>query len=136
MINGTKQPHLHNSVHEAKCATKFLSQAVGRPVDVAAMIVVVGAARLDVKKKHETVAVLDSRELQRGFRRRPASLSPREVSRSSQRPPSPGCGIRVHLRIGVTPRSYKPASHRGAEASARRVTGACRGSWRWPGSPS
>lgn len=90
MVNGTKQPYLRNSVHEAKRATKLLSQAVGRPVDVAAMIVVVGAARLDVKKKHETVAVLDSRELQRWFRRRPANLSPGEVEQIVTTASQPG----------------------------------------------
>ncbi|MFQ4148739.1 nuclease-related domain-containing protein [Arthrobacter sp. LAPM80] len=80
MVNGSKEPHIRNSVSEGKRAAKFLSQAVGHPVDVTTMIVLVGASKLNIKKKPDTVEVLDSKTLLRWFKRRPVMLSPDDLA--------------------------------------------------------
>lgn len=76
MVNGTKTPHIRNSVFEGKRTAKILGQAVGHPIDVTAMIVLVGTSKLNVKAKHDTVEVLEVRNLLRWFKCRPVTLMP------------------------------------------------------------
>lgn len=79
-VNGTKAPHVRHSVHEGERATKILSHVAGRPVGVTAMIVLVGASKLNVKEKHETVEILASQTLLRWFKHRPVTLSPDDLA--------------------------------------------------------
>ncbi|WP_104090973.1 nuclease-related domain-containing protein [Arthrobacter sp. GMC3] len=80
MVNGAKQPHIRNSVFEAKRSAKILTRAMGHPVAVTAMIVVVDPSKLTIKTKHDTVIALESGELLRWFKRRPATLAPDELA--------------------------------------------------------
>jgi hypothetical protein len=79
MVSGAKQPHIRNSVFEAKRAARLLSQETGRPVAVKPLIVVVDAAELNVKEKPGGVEVLSSRGLKRWFSRLPRRLDPEEA---------------------------------------------------------
>lgn len=84
MVNGQKLQHVRNSVHEAVRAARLLSQAVGRPVAVAALLVVVDPAKLTIKEKPEGVEVIDSRSLQRWFAQQPQRLQAEDVRRISE----------------------------------------------------
>lgn len=81
MVSGNKQPHIRNSVFEAKRAATLLSSAVGHPVGVLPLLVVVGANELKIKSKADGVEVLDSRRLRRWLQRRPDRLSGAELAR-------------------------------------------------------
>jgi len=108
MVSGARQPHIRNSVFEAKRAAKLLSQATGQPVAVTPLIVVVDPAELNVKEKPDGVEVLSSRGLLRWFSRRPRLLSAGEaqgIAAAASRPglwhrDSPDDGDPVALMAG------------------------------------
>lgn len=81
MVNGKKQAHNRNAVFEASRTAKLLSRAVGHPVAVAALVVVIEPKQLNVKRKPDGVEVRSSRGLQRWFARQPAVLPAGEVAR-------------------------------------------------------
>lgn len=83
MINGTKVGHIHNSAYEGKRAAELLSTAAGRPMEVTALLVVVGALEVTTKDKAEGVEVLESARLLRWLARRPRLLSAQEIAHIS-----------------------------------------------------
>ena len=63
MVNGTRLPHIRNSVFEAKRSEKILTQAMGHPVAVTAMIAVVNPSKFTVRTRPNGVEVLTSHKL-------------------------------------------------------------------------
>jgi len=81
LVNGHKQDHIRNSLHEARRAAKLLSASVGFPVTVTPVVVVVRPASLTVRSsKTESVTVLDSRRLARWLGCRKPVLPPDHVA--------------------------------------------------------
>lgn len=80
MVSGQRQRHIPNAAYEAKRASKLLSAAVGHPIHVSGMVVVVGAKSLTVREKHPQVAVVTPRQLLRSLSRRRPVLTPEQVS--------------------------------------------------------
>jgi hypothetical protein len=79
-INGFKQHYVRNSQHEAARASKLLTTAVGRPVVVTPLIVMVGISELNYGVRRPEVDVVTSRGIGRNLRRRRRILSPDEVT--------------------------------------------------------
>jgi hypothetical protein len=79
LVGGRKQPHLRNALHEAERASKLLSSAVGKPVEVHGLIVVVDARSVVVKERHPRVTVLEQHQLVRWLQRRGPSLAREDV---------------------------------------------------------
>ena len=75
MVSGQRTDHLRNSVHEAARAGKSLSAAVGFPVPVTGLIVVVGAKKVHIKETPAGVTVLTAPRLLRWLGKRPTTLS-------------------------------------------------------------
>lgn len=65
LVNGTKQPYVRNSRHEAARAAKLLSAATGRPVHVEGLVVTVNAADVVVKSRPEGVHVVPRMQVKR-----------------------------------------------------------------------
>ncbi|MGO4384019.1 nuclease-related domain-containing protein [Specibacter sp. RAF43] len=80
MVNGTKHPHIRNAAFEARRACRILSRAVGTPVAVTGLVVVVNPRTFTVKQKPAGVEILESRTLQRWFMRRPRILAPDQIA--------------------------------------------------------
>lgn len=80
MVAGQRQRHIPNAVYEAKRASKLLSDAVGHPIHVDGVVVVVGAKSLTVREKHPEIAVVTPRELIRSLRGRKQVLTPERVA--------------------------------------------------------
>jgi hypothetical protein len=76
MVNGHRQPYIHNSRHEAKRAARLLSASCGFPVEVAGVVVPVRAADVAVKKAPDDVFVVPRAQVARWLRRRPEVLRP------------------------------------------------------------
>ena len=79
-INGFKQNYIRNSQHEAARASKLLTSAVGRPIDVTPLIVMVGISELNLGVRRPTVEVVTSRGIVRNLRRRRRILTPDAVA--------------------------------------------------------
>lgn len=79
MVAGQKQQHIRNAEHEARRAEKRLGSALGRPVAVTPLVVVVDPKRLTVREQPAEVVVLTARRLARWLGRRPAVLTAAEV---------------------------------------------------------
>jgi hypothetical protein len=79
-INGFTQHYIRNSQHEAARASKLLTTAVGRPVVVTPLIVMVGISELNYGVRRPEVDVVTSRGIVRNLRRRRRILSPDEVT--------------------------------------------------------
>jgi hypothetical protein len=90
MVAGQRQRHIPNAVYEAKRASQLLSAAVGHPIHVNAMVVVVGAKSLTVREKHAEVAVVTPRQLLRSLNRRRPVLTTEQVSILSAAAARPG----------------------------------------------
>ncbi len=58
LVNGSRQPYVRNSRHEASRATKLLTVACGFPVFVTGVVVPVGADDLRVKSQPDDVYVV------------------------------------------------------------------------------
>src|SRR5471032_625585 len=69
-INGFRQDYIRNSQHEADRATRLLTAAVGRPIAVTPLIVMVGISELNYGVKRPAVDVVTSRGIVRNLRRR------------------------------------------------------------------
>ena len=65
LVNGTRQPYLRNSRHEAERASRLLTTACGFPVEAIAVVVPVNAADVVVKSPPLSVHVVDRRRLSR-----------------------------------------------------------------------
>lgn len=81
MVNGQRQPYVRNSRHEAKRASRVLSQAIGSSVHAHGVIVLVGVRELTVKSAPEDVAVVYRESLVRWLRRQPAVLDDQQIDR-------------------------------------------------------
>jgi hypothetical protein len=89
LINGRRQPYIRNSRFEANRASSALTAAAGQPVNVRAVVVLVGAPDLTVKTAPADVAVLYRGGLVRWLRRQPESLDDaaiRAVFEAARRP--------------------------------------------------
>lgn len=65
MVNGTRQPYIRNSRHEAARAAKLLTAATGFPVDVEGLIVTVNADDVTVKDAPDGVHVVPRMQVAR-----------------------------------------------------------------------
>lgn len=90
MVGGQKPPHIHSSVFEARRAAKRLSAAVGRPVDVAAMLVLIEPVTLDIKTRPNGVEILTASRLKRWLSRQPQRLQAAEVAHIAAAARAPG----------------------------------------------
>jgi hypothetical protein len=79
-INGFKQNYIRNSQFEAERASKLLTSAVGRPIVVTPLIVMVGVSELNYGVRRPEVDVVTSRGLVRNLKRRKRILTPDEVT--------------------------------------------------------
>jgi hypothetical protein len=79
-INGFKQNYIHNSQHEAARASKLLTSAVGRPIDVTPLIVMVGISELNLGVRRPAVEIVTARRIVRTLRRRRRVLTPDAVA--------------------------------------------------------
>lgn len=82
MVNGHKQPYLRNSRFEAQRASKLLTEAMGRPINVGSALVILTdtfVPNLTIKQQPEGVVVLHRLNLVRHFAHRQGVLSPTEV---------------------------------------------------------
>lgn len=82
MVNGHRVPYVRNSRHEAKRASRLLTQHVGFPVPVRGLVAVVGAQRgftIKSQPADGAVTVVSCRRLRRYFRSQPQRLSLREI---------------------------------------------------------
>ena len=79
-INGFRQDYIRNSQHEAARASKLLTTAVGRPIVVTPLIVMVGISELNYGLHRPEVDVVVSRGIVRNLKRRPSVLTPDEVT--------------------------------------------------------
>jgi hypothetical protein len=83
-IDGFPTDHVRNARFEAERASKLLRQAVGGPVGVTPLIVVVGSASITKGKKPPTVTVLPVERVHRWLLTRARTLSAKEVMYFSQ----------------------------------------------------
>ena len=81
MVSGQRTDYLRNSQHEAKRASQRLSVAVKGLVDVAPVIVIVGARRFTVRERPANVFVLREHQLTRWLTGLPAVVPPSYVER-------------------------------------------------------
>ena len=79
MVNGTRQPYVRNSRHEARRASRLLSQAIGVHIPVQGVIVPVGAHRFTLRAEPEDVIVVNRLRLARTLRSLPTVLTPAQV---------------------------------------------------------
>jgi hypothetical protein len=76
MVNGTRQPYIRNSRHEAARAAKLLTATCGFPVHVEGLIVTVRAEKVTIKEQPEGVHVVERINLARWLRRRRGDHEP------------------------------------------------------------
>lgn len=81
LIDGHKQHHLSHARHEAARAGKRLSAAVGEPVSVTPVLVLIEPKDLTIKQRPAGVHVVTDRRLLRWLRRRRPVLTPERVAR-------------------------------------------------------
>lgn len=80
MVNGGRVPYVRNSRHEAKLASQILSRALGRTIDVAGIIVPVGACDVVIKQSPGDVHVVPRRQIAGWLGSQPNRLDPAAVS--------------------------------------------------------
>lgn len=76
MVNGTRQPYVRNSRHEARKASRILSRAIGQPISVQGIVVPVDAGSFTVKAQPADVHVVNRVRLTDYLRSRPQILGP------------------------------------------------------------
>lgn len=79
MVNGSKQPYVRNSRHEAARASDLLTQGVGFPVFVEGLIVTVNAADVVVKSQPDGVTVVPRMQVTKWLLRHGEVLAPATV---------------------------------------------------------
>lgn len=80
LIDGHKQHYLSRSRHEAARAAKRLSAAVGEPVPVTPVLVLIEPGKLTFEQRPAGVAVVTDRELLRWLKRRRPVLAPERIA--------------------------------------------------------
>lgn len=81
LIDGHKQHYLSHSRHEAARAAKRLSAAVGEPVPVSPLLVLIEPKELTIRQRPVDVKVVTDRELLRWLQRRRPVLTDEQVTR-------------------------------------------------------
>lgn len=81
LVAGRKQHHLSHARHEASRAEKLLSAAVGEPVSVTPVVVLVAPKKLTIKQQPSGVVVLPAGGLRRWLQRRRPVLPEDRVAR-------------------------------------------------------
>lgn len=81
LVAGQRTHHLRHARHEAVRAAKRLGAAVGEPVHVTPVIVLVAPKELSVRQRPAGVEVLTDQRLLRWLRRRRAVLTAEQVAR-------------------------------------------------------
>ena len=81
MVNGTRQPYVRNSQHEARKASRLLTSAIGDTVNVQGIVVPVDANAFTVKNQPADVHVINRTRLNDYLRSRPEVLGPDLVAR-------------------------------------------------------
>lgn len=79
MVNGTRVPYLRNAHHEAERASRLLSAAVGFPVDVQGVVVVIAGA-LTVRDQPADALVIGRRHLRRWLQLVSPQLTSEEIT--------------------------------------------------------
>jgi hypothetical protein len=80
MIIGQRVPYIRNARHEARRASRLLTAALGRTVEVTGIIAVVGAHEgFTVKEQPADVHVTTRKHVARWLRRRPVALDAAQV---------------------------------------------------------
>ena len=79
MVNGTRQPYVRNSRHEARRASRLLSQAIGVHIPVQGVIVPVGAGGFTLRAEPDDVIVVNRMRLARTLRSLPTLFTPAQV---------------------------------------------------------
>ncbi|WP_255219365.1 nuclease-related domain-containing protein [Kocuria salina] len=90
LIDGHKQHYLPHARHEAARAAKRLSAAVGEPVSVTPVLVLIEPGRLTIKRRPADVGVVTDRELLRWLKRRRPVLAPERIARIAAAAVVPG----------------------------------------------
>lgn len=124
MVAGQRQRHIPNAVYEANRARKLLSAAVGHPIHVSGMVVVVGAKSLTVREKHPEVAVVTPRQLLRFLNRRRPVLAPEQVSilsAAAARPETWHRNPQPQTDAGWLESAFYEVSHKVDQARRRRI---------------
>ncbi|MFE6965494.1 nuclease-related domain-containing protein [Agromyces sp. NPDC057679] len=81
LVNGQRTDHLRSASFEAKRASQRLSVAAHALIDVAPVIVIVGARRITVRERPATIFVLRERDLVRWLCTLPAVVPPDAIER-------------------------------------------------------
>lgn len=76
LVNGTRQPYVRNSRHEARKASRLLTRATGETVNVQGIVVPVDANAFTVKTQPADVHVINRSRLNHYLRSRPEILGP------------------------------------------------------------
>jgi hypothetical protein len=79
VVNGTRQPYIRNSRHEAVRAGRLLSQACGFPVAARGVIAVIDPRNFTIKEHPADVAVTTRVQLSRWLAQQPQVLDPNQV---------------------------------------------------------
>lgn len=90
LVGGHKQHYLPHARHEAARAAKRLSAAVGEPVSVTPVLVLIEPGKLTIKQRPADVKVVTDRELLRWLKRRRPVLAPERVARIAAAAVVPG----------------------------------------------
>lgn len=90
MVAGKKTRHLYNAAHEAARAARLLTAAVGFPVTVSGVVVIVQPKSLTIRTRPEQAAVVSAAQLLRWLRRRRPVLTQQEMARISSAAVQPG----------------------------------------------
>ncbi|WP_158251137.1 nuclease-related domain-containing protein [Cryobacterium sp. Y11] len=75
LVNGQKQPYLHNSTFEATRVTKMLRERMPQLPPAQAVLTLVSPASITIKKRPDDVQVLDANYLRRWLLKRPVALA-------------------------------------------------------------
>ncbi len=81
MVGGQKQTYIPKAFHETIRAAKLLSTAVGEPVPVNGVLVLVDPRGITIREEPAGVAVVTDRQLLHWLTRRPPVLTPEQVAR-------------------------------------------------------
>lgn len=90
LVAGQKQHHLSHARHEANRAEKLLTAAMGEPVPVIPVVVLVAPKKLTIKEKPSGVVVLTDSTLRRWLQRRRPVLPEDHVVRVAAAAALPG----------------------------------------------
>jgi hypothetical protein len=90
LVAGQKKHHLSHARHEAARAQKRLSAAVGEPVPVTAVLVLVEPKTLTIKQHPAGVDVVTDRRLRRWLHRHRPVLTPDQIARITAAAVLPG----------------------------------------------